>query len=109
MTEEELFMREREELVDTAAISTESLLNGYGRKNILRLVDRLCSMHRTLQQKMVGEVVIPIVREMARRYENHTNMDARNEYACKVCAAMHKGLEAEFPYIANGECHLPLI
>ena len=90
-----------------AAEAVERLVNAGGEKHRTALVIDLCRMHRTLQQRLIGDLVIPIVRSFAGRNENE--YDARNEYACRVCKAMMKGLEAEFPYIANGECHLPLV
>jgi hypothetical protein len=96
------------ELVDTAADSVERLVNGGGDENRKKLVSRLGSMHRTLQQRLIGEIVIPLVRNMAARVEAH-NYDARNEYACKVCKVMLDSLKADYPFIANGECGLPLI
>ena len=90
-----------------AAEAVERLVNAGGEKHRTALVIDLCSMHRTLQQRLVGDLVIPIVRKFAERTENE--YDARNEYACRVCKAMMKGLAEEFPYIANGECHLPLV
>lgn len=95
------------ELVENAADAVESVVNGGGAENRRTLVSRLGSMHRTLQQRFIGDIVIPLVRNMAERTENE--YDARNEYACRVCKAMMKGLKAEFPYIANGDCQLPLI
>ena len=102
------YKKEMEELTYTASDSVERLINAGGDKYRKEFVDRLCSMHRTLQQKFIGEVVIPIVRMMANRVPGH-EYDARNELACKVCAAMVDGLVEKFPYIANGECNLPLI
>lgn len=97
-----------DEISATACDSVERLVNGGGDEYRKTFVGRLCSMHRTLQQKFIGEVVIPIVRNMANKLVTG-DTDPRNEYACKVCAAMLKGLETEFPDIANGERHLPLI
>lgn len=97
------------ETTATAATSFEQLVNCGDQEYREMFVDRLCSMHRTLQQVMVGEVVIPIIREMANRFTSNRDMDGCNEYACKVCAAMLNGLEAEFPHMANGERHLPLV
>lgn len=90
-----------------AAEAVERLVNAGGEKHRTALANDLCSMHRTLQQRLIGDLVIPIVRNMAERTENE--YDARNEYACRVCKAMMKGLEAEFPYVASGECRLPLV
>ena len=90
-----------------AAEAVERLVNAGGEKHRMDLVVDLCSMHRTLQQRLIGDLVIPIVRVFGERNENE--YDARNEYACRVCKAMMKGLEAEFPSIASGECRLPLV
>lgn len=95
-------------LVDTAAESLETLVNGGGEEFRNELVDRIGSMHRTLQQKFIGEIVVPIVRKMAERMKDH-NYDARNQYACEVCGAMLAGLAEKFPFIADGSCNLPLI
>lgn len=102
------YMMEMDEITTTACDSVERLVNGGGDEFRKTFVRRLCSMHRTLQQKFIGAVVIPIVRNMADKLSNG-DVDPRNEYACKVCKAMLKGLAEEFPYIANGECNLPLI
>ena len=96
------------ELVDTAARSLERLVNGGGEDNRNILINRLCSMHRTLQQKLIGEIVIPIVRTMAGRMQEQS-YDERNRCACEACAAMLDGLAAKFPYIAKGDCNLSLI
>lgn len=102
------YQKEMEELRDTAADAVERLVNGGGDTYCKDLVYRLGSMHRTLQQKLVGQIIIPLVRNMAQRLGTQ-NYDARNEFACKVCKAMLKGLESAHPYIASGECNLPLI
>lgn len=90
-----------------AAAAVERLVNAGGEKHRNALVIDLCSMHRTLQQRLIGDLVVPIVRMFAERNENE--YDARNAIACRVCKAMMKGLEAEFPYVASGECRLPLV
>ena len=102
------YRKEMNEITKTACDSVERLTNGGGDEYRKTFVGRLCSMHRTLQQKFIGEVVIPIVRNMANKLSNG-DVDPRNEYACKVCKAMLNGIAKEFPYIANGECNLPLI
>ena len=104
----ETYKKEMEELTETASDSVERLVNGGGDEYRKTFVGRLCSMHRTLQQRFIGEVVIPIIRNMANKIVTG-DTDPRNEYACKVCKAMLKGLAEEFPYIANGESNLPLI
>ena len=102
------YKEEMSKVVDIASSYTERIVNGGGKEFRKELVDRLGSMHRTLQQKFIGEIVIPLVRNMAARLTNN-NYDDRNKLACEVCAAMLNGLAEKFPYIANGECGLPLI
>ena len=106
--EHEDYKKEMSKVVDIAASYTERIVNGGGEEFRNELVDRLGSMHRTLQQKFIGEIVIPLVRKMANRLPGH-EYDNRNKLACEVCAAMLKGLTEDFPYIANGSSALPLI
>ena len=102
------YKKEMSNVVDIAAGYTERIVNGGGKEFRNELVDRLGSMHRTLQQKFIGEIVIPLVRNMAGRLKDH-NYDDRNKYACEACEAMLNGLAEKFPSIAYGECTLPLI
>ena len=102
------YKKEMDEITKTACDSVERLVNGGGDEYRKMFVIHLGTMHRTLQQKFIGQVVIPLVRDMAARVDNG-HFDARNEYACKVCKAMMKGLAEEFPYIASGQCSLALI
>ena len=106
--EYEDYKKEMSKVVDIAASYTERIVNGGGEEARKELVDRLGSMHRTLQQKFIGEIVIPLVRNMASRLASK-NYDDRNKLACEACAAMLNGLAEKFPYIANGESSLPLI
>lgn len=89
-----------------AAEAVEDAINFYA--PIAEFVTHIAGMHKTLQQKFIGRVVIPLVREFAKRNANG-NFDDRNEWACKTCAAMYNGLETAFPEIASGECVLPVI
>lgn len=89
-----------------AAEAVEDAINSYA--PIAEFVNHIAGMHKTLQQKFIGRVVIPLVRELAKRHEDG-NFDDRNEWACKTCAAMFSGLEMAFPEIASGECVLPVI
>lgn len=100
--------KEYEYLVSAAAGSIERLVNGGGKEYRVELVNKLGSMHRTLQQSVIGDIVIPLVRDMASRLKNG-NFDGRNEYAVKACDAMLEGLAEKFPYVASGECRLPLV
>ena len=106
--EHEDYKKEMSKVVDMTVRYTERIVNGGGEEFRNELVDRLGSMHRTLQQKFIGEIVIPLVRNMAARWTISV-YDARNMLACEACAAMLKGLAEKFPYIANGESSLPLI
>lgn len=94
---------------EDVALAVEDFVNSHYSIDLKNLALALGSMHKTLQQKFVGDVVIPLVRLMATRNRENFSKDPRNEFACRCCDAMLKGLEAEFPYIANGECRLPLI
>jgi hypothetical protein len=102
------YKKEMYNVVEIAASYTERIVNGGGEEFRNELVDRLGSMHRTLQQKLIGEIVIPLIRNMAGRVKDH-NYDDRNKLACEACAAMLNGLAEKFPYIANGSSSLPLI
>lgn len=106
--ENEDYRKKMGETVEAAAKSIETLVNGGGEEFRKLLIDRLGYMHRTLQQKLIGDIVIPLVRNMAKRVEDG-NYDARNKYACEACAAMLNGLAEEFPYVADGSSSLPLI
>lgn len=106
--EHEDYKEEMSRAVDIAAFNTERLVNGGGEEFRNELVDRLGSMHRTLQQKFIGEIVIPLVRKMANRLPGH-EYDDHNKLACEACAAMLNGLAEKFPYVASGESCLPLI
>lgn len=96
------------ELVTTTVNSIEDIVNCGGEKSRKELVERIGFMHRTLQQRFIGEIVIPLVRNMADRLTTD-HYDDRNKLACEACAAMLNGLAEKFPHIANGECTLPLI
>ena len=101
---------EKTDTAELAAANIESTLNSFcSGENSGRIVGAMLTMHRTLNQKFTGEIVIPFVREMARRLETE-RYDLRNEAACKACAAMLKGLKAEFPHLAGDEyAGIPLI
>lgn len=102
------YKKAMEELVYMASDSLERLANGGRDEDRKAFLNRICYMHRTLQQRLIGQIIIPLVREMAGRIATN-NYDARNKLACEACAAMINGLAEKFPYIANGESSLPLI
>ena len=95
---------------ETAATAVERFINNFGSGEDSELfVDKMCGMHRTLQQKFTSQFIIPFVFEMARRYSDG-RYDLRNEAACRVCSIMYTALKAE--YGTDGEdtpITLPLI
>lgn len=60
------------------------------------LVDVLISEHRTIQQKITGDVIIRFVKMMAHKFDQNL-FDVRNEYACKACKVMWEALKNDFP------------
>lgn len=79
-----------------AAEMMESAINVMGNQESTEyFVREMCNMHRTLQQIYTGDIVIPFVRVMAKRYKGGF-YDARNEFACKMCSVMWDALVKEF-------------
>lgn len=72
------------------------------------IVNSMLNLHRTLNQAFTGRMIIPFVRGMAARYAEG-QYDARNEAACKTCAAMWEA--AKKLYGVGDDCafRLPLI
>ena len=60
------------------------------------LVNVLINEHRTIQQKITGDVIIRFVKSMSKNFRDG-NYDARNEYACLMCNIMWKALKNKFP------------
>ena len=60
------------------------------------LVTVISIEHRTIQQKITGDVIIRFVKMMAYKYDQGV-FDVRNEYACKTCKVMWEALKNEFP------------
>lgn len=84
------------EKMKQAAEMMESAINVMGNQESTEyFVREMCNMHRTLQQSYTGDIVIPFVREMAKRYKGGF-YDARNEFACKVCSVMWDAFAKEF-------------
>ena len=46
-------------------------------------IDSIFYQHRTLQQNFFGHVIIPVIKDFARRYDEN-NFDARNEASCSI-------------------------
>lgn len=84
------------EKMKQAAELMESAINNMGnRESTEYFVGEMLQMHRTLQQSYTGDIILPFVREMAKRYKEG-RYDARNEMACKACAAMWDAFAKEF-------------
>ena len=84
------------ETVETAATAVERFINNFGSGEDAELfVDKMCGMHRTLQQKFTSEVVMQFIRKMAKRYTDQW-YDARNEAACRMCRLMWDAVKAEY-------------
>ena len=96
------------ELGEQMADQMENFINQSGMRDEYTIfVTMMAGMHRTLNQKFAGEIVIPFVREMAKRYKNGF-YDERNELACRLCSLMWEALESTGMF-SEGERHLPLI
>lgn len=84
------------ENAETAATAMESTLNSFGsEENTKFIVEHFLTMHRTLNQKFTGEIILPFIREMAKKYDAN-RFDLRNEAACKVCRKMWDAIKAEY-------------
>lgn len=66
----------------------EHVSNSFGNEG-LSIAEHMCSgsVHRTVQNKFFGDVVMNSIRLMAKNYRDH-NYDARNEAACELANAI---------------------
>ena len=84
------------ENAETAATAMERTINCFGSdENTKYIVEHFLTMHRTLNQKFTGEIILPFIRAMAQKYDAH-RFDLRNESACKVCRVMWDAIKAEY-------------
>lgn len=80
----------------TAAAALERTVNSFdGGANEEFIVDKMLYMHRTLNQKFTGGIILPFVRKMAKMYDSGS-YDPRNEAACKACRVMWEAVKAEY-------------
>lgn len=84
------------ENAEKAAAELERTVNSFGSgESTAYVVDKMLSMHRTLNQKFTGEIILPFVREMAKKYDS-MRYDLRNEAACKLCRVMWNAVKTEY-------------
>ena len=84
------------ENAETAATAMERTINSFGSDdNSKYIVEKMLTMHRTLNQKFTGEIILPFIQAMAQKYDAH-RFDLRNEAACKVCRVMWDAIKAEY-------------
>ena len=84
------------ENAQTAATALERAINSFGSgEGSAYIVDKMLSMHRTLNQKFTGEIILPFIREMAKKYDAQ-RYDLRNEAACKICRVMWDAVKKEY-------------
>jgi hypothetical protein len=63
------------------------------------IVDFVRKQHRTLQQNFFGQVIIPLIMDFAKRYDDK-QYDPRNEASCKAAKEMEKVSKGTyFPFI----------
>ena len=87
----------------------ERTLNVFGgRENCDKFVEEMLCLHRTLNQKFTGSIVIPFVKAMADKYKEG-GYDGRNETAAKYCSLFWEGLVKVHPELADGDWRLPLV
>ena len=80
----------------------EDMINVFGaREACKRFTEHMLCMHRTLNQKFTGDIIIPFIKEMAERYKAE-NYDGRNQDACKCCSIMWDALVKEMPGFKYG-------
>ena len=72
------------------------------------VVNGMANLHRTLNQALTGNIILPFIRRMAADYDAH-NYDARNETACQICKVMWEAVKEKYHMPDNGETRLPLI
>lgn len=81
---------------ETAAVAVERFINNFGSGEASKaFVESMLTMHRTLNQKFTGEIILPFIRAMAQKYDAQ-RFDLRNEAACKVCRLMWDAIKAEY-------------
>lgn len=68
----------------------------------------MLNMHRTLNQALTGNIILPFIRRMASNYEK-LNYDARNEAACKMCKVMWDAVKEKYNLTDGDNCALPFI
>lgn len=79
-----------------AATALERTVNSFDCSvNAEYIVDKMCYMHRTLNQAFTGGIIITFIRKMAKMYESGS-YDPRNESACKACRVMWDAIKAEY-------------
>lgn len=98
------------ENAETAATAMERTINSFGSdENSKYIVEHFLTMHRTINQKFTGEIILPFIREMAKKYDAH-RFNLRNEAACKVCRVMWDAIKAEYEIEDDAaDFRLPLI
>lgn len=72
------------------------------------VVNGMANLHRTLNQTLTGNIILPFIRRMATDYEAH-NYDARNEAACKMCKVMWDAVKEKHNLTDGDNCALPFI
>ena len=95
-TEEILTGKQLAALVSKAANSMST-----GDERLLELADELTHDHRTLQQGIMRNLIVPMLREWALAYETNS-YDLRNEATVKAAAAAIKAIDDAspgFPYV----------
>lgn len=84
---------EIEILARQTASNLSNLANSYSpRESLAGILDTLLNEHRTLNQTFALDLIVPFVREMAKKFENQ-NFDRRNQTACEFCHAMWNSLK----------------
>ena len=80
----------------TAATALERTVNSFDcSASAEYIVDKMCHMHRTLNQAFTGVIILPFIRKMAKMYDSGS-FDPRNEAACKMCRVMWDAFKAEY-------------
>ncbi len=98
------------ENAETAATAMERTINSFGsEENTKYIVEHFLTMHRTLNQKFTGEIILPFIQAMAQKYDEH-RFDLRNESACKICRVMFDAVKKEYGIEGDSEyVGLPVI
>lgn len=72
---------------------------GNGDRIIKDIQEAIQPQHRTLKQGFMRDVIVPIINQFAKDYDNGY-YDLRNESTVKVCKKLSETLEQEhFPFI----------